>query len=53
MKQKRIRIDDVVDKTCSIEVLQPRKKEVRTNQLDEKKKGELTLKKIPFPHLSF
>lgn len=53
MKQKRISVDDVVNKTCSIEVLRPLKKEARTDQLNEKKKGELTLKKIPFPHLSF
>lgn len=53
MKQKHISVEDVVNKTCSIEVLEPVKKEARTEQLHEKKKGELTLKKLPFPHLSF
>lgn len=53
MKQKRIPIDNVVNKSCSIEVLKPRHKKERTDQLNEKKKGELVLKKIPLPHLSF
>lgn len=53
MKHKKIGINAVVDKTCSIEVLQPHKKRERTNQLNQAKKEEHALKKIPFPHLSF
>ncbi len=53
MKHKRIGIDAVMDKSCSIEVLHPVKKKDRIHQLNQAKQEEHALKKIPFPHLSF
>lgn len=53
MKQKRIHVDDVLNKHCNIEVLKPHKKKERMDQLMQARKSEHALSKIPFPHLSF